>query len=85
MNQKAKKSFLLGCFLLVLFILFTISLSWVDRQPIGPHGSYVAYAELNRTIHEWFGTNMSLYHITDWAGHTLFLLSTLFFKKIQFF
>lgn len=68
MKKRAKKQFILGTTFLVMFILFTMSLKVVDMQPIGPMGSYVAYAGINKMIHELFGVNMTLYNITDWAG-----------------
>ena len=68
MERKTKTQFISGISLFVLFIIFTISLTFVDMKPIGPQGSYVAYATVNKTIHSLLGTNMILYHITDWAG-----------------
>lgn len=68
MERKTKIQFILGTSLLALFILFTMSLTFVDIQPIGPKGSYVAYADINNAVHELFGVNMMLYNITDWAG-----------------
>lgn len=68
MKKRAQKQCILGVIVLVLFILFTLSLKVVNMQPIGPNGSYVAYAGINKMIHELFGVNMTLYNITDWAG-----------------
>jgi len=68
MERKTKKQFIIGTTLFVVFILYTMSLTFVDMQPIGPQGSYVAYAGINKTVHELFGVNMMLYNITDWAG-----------------
>ena len=68
MKKREKKQFILGAAFLVMFILFTMSLKVVDMQPIGPRGSYVAYAGINKMVHELFGVNMTLYNITDWAG-----------------
>ena len=68
MKRKAILQFILGGILLVLFILFTWSLTWIDVQPIGHNGSPVAYASINQAIHNLFGVNMTLYNITDWAG-----------------
>ncbi len=65
MERKTKKQFIIGTTLLVVFILYTMSLTFVDMQPIGPQGSYVAYAGINKTVHELFGVNMMLYTITD--------------------
>lgn len=68
MERKTKKQFIIGVTLLALFILYTVSLTFVDMQQIGPQGSYVAYAGINKAVHESFGVNMLLYNITDWAG-----------------
>lgn len=68
MERKAKNQFILGTLLLALFILFTMSLTFVDMKPIGPQNSYVAYTSINQAVHELFGVNMTLYNITDWAG-----------------
>lgn len=68
MERKTKKQFIIGVTLLALFILYTVSLTFVDMQQIGPQGSYVAYAGINKAVHKFFGVNMLLYNITDWAG-----------------
>ena len=75
MKQKAKMQGILGVFLLAVFILFTMSLTLVDMQPIGPNGSCVAYASINQAVHELFGVNMTLYSITDWAGVVAILIA----------
>lgn len=68
MKRKAISQFILGGILLILFVLFTWSLTFIDVQPIGPNGSSVAYASINHAVHKLFGVNMTLYNITDWAG-----------------
>ncbi len=68
MQQKTKTQFISGTLLFILFIIYTVSLKFVDIKPIGPDGSCVAYAGINRAIHSLFGVNMTLYNITDWAG-----------------
>ena len=68
MKRKAKRQFICGVSLLAVFMLYTVSLTFVDLRPIGPQGSYVAYAGMNQTIHQLFGVNWTLYNITDWAG-----------------
>ena len=68
MKRKAILQFIFGDILLVLFVLFTWSLTFFDVQPIGPDGSSVAYASINNAVHNLFGVNMTLYNITDWAG-----------------
>lgn len=68
MKRKIRNQCIIGITLLVLFTLYTVSLTFVDMQPIGPQGTYVAYAGINKTVHELFGVNMMLYNITDWSG-----------------
>ena len=68
MKRKATSQFVLGAILLVFFVLFTWSLTFIDVQPISPNGSSVAYASINKAVHNLFGVNMTLYNITDWAG-----------------
>lgn len=68
MKRKAISQFILGGILLILFVLFTWSLTFIDVQPIGPDGSSVAYASINHAVHNLFGVNLTLYNITDWAG-----------------
>lgn len=56
-----------GCFLL-LFVLWTIAVSYIDVQPIGPEKSSVGFADLNGYFHQLTGVHMSIYTITDWLG-----------------
>ena len=63
-----RKSFYIGLGLLVLFIIWTIALHFVDVREIGPQGSSVGFATINRFIHNLTGVHMSLYTITDWLG-----------------
>ena len=40
----------------------------MDVQTIGPHGSAVGFASLNRCFHALTGVHMALYTLTDWLG-----------------
>lgn len=60
-----RKSFCVGSGLLVLFIIWTIALRFVDVGAIGPQDSSVGFATLNKAIHNITGIHMSLYTITD--------------------
>ena len=63
-----RKSFYSGLGLLALFIIWTVALGFVDVGEIGPQGSSVGCATLNKMIHNITGVHMSLYTITDWLG-----------------
>ena len=54
--------------LLAAFALWTVLVSVVDVRPIGPDGSSVGFATLNRFIYGFTGVNWFLYSITDWMG-----------------
>ena len=71
-----RKSFYIGFGLLVLFIIWTVALKFVDVQAIGPQGSIVGFATINRFIHNLTGVHMSLYAITDWLGLVPFCFIT---------
>ena len=53
---------------LLAFGLWTVAVCLVDVQPIGPMGSEVGFAELNRLVHGITGVHMGLYVLTDWLG-----------------
>ena len=63
-----RKSFYIGLGLLVLFIIWTVALQFVDVGAIGPQGSIVGFASLNKMVHKITGVHMSLYTVTDWLG-----------------
>lgn len=54
--------------LILSFAIWTVLVSLVDVQPIGPNGSRVGLATLNRPIHGFIGTHPFLYTLTDWLG-----------------
>ena len=66
--MKIKKSFYAAGGFLAAFVVWTVLVSTVDRQAIGPNGSVVGLASLNRWVHELTGVNLSLYTLTDWLG-----------------
>lgn len=54
--------------LFLAFILFTFIIKYVDVRPIGPEGSSVGLATLNRLVSERLGVNLFWYALTDWLG-----------------
>ncbi len=61
----SKRSLVCAVFLIILFVLWTVAVSFIDVRPIGPEGSKVGFAGLNGSFHELTGENMGLYDITD--------------------
>ena len=68
MEKKNSRLFWVGVGLLAVFVLWTVLISFVDVEAIGPRQSSVGFATLNGYIHNLTGVNMSLYIITDWLG-----------------
>lgn len=53
---------------LAAFVLWTVLVDLVDVKSIGPRGSTVGFATLNRWVHDLTGVHMPLYVVTDWLG-----------------
>ena len=68
MKNKTGIFFVCGVGLLAAFALWTIALSCIDVQPIGPDGSSVGFAAMNDAVHGMTGVSMALYRLTDWLG-----------------
>lgn len=68
MTKRAKKLLGISAGALTAFALWTIAVCTIDVQPIGPQGSQVGLATLNRWVHDLTGVNFNLYNITDWLG-----------------
>lgn len=74
-KEKNQKYFGITAGLLVLSILYTMAVMFIDVRPIGPQGSAVGFATINQYIHTRLGTNILLYNITDWLSiPTLFIM-----------
>ena len=58
----------MGAGLVVVFVLWTVFVCFVDVRTIGPEGSSVGFATLNGFVHELTGVNWLLYTVTDWLG-----------------
>ena len=54
--------------LFALFILWTVAITILDVQAIGPNGSSVGFATFNGLFHKLTGVHMEIYTITDWLG-----------------
>lgn len=66
--MKTKTMFLTAAVLFLLFTGFTVLVSAVDVQPIGPEGSEVGLAALNQWCFEHLGVHPIWYEITEVLG-----------------
>lgn len=68
MNKKQKALISLSTVFIILFIIWTVLVKFVDTAPIGPLKSSVGFSHLNECVHNLIGVNMTLYNVTDWLG-----------------
>ena len=62
---------------LAIFILFTLLVAFVNRQPVGPQNSVVGFADFNLSVHEAIGTNKIFYILSKILGILAILLAGL--------
>ena len=68
MKKESQRNLFLAICMLVVFLLWTVVIQFVDVQEIGPRESTVGFATINHFVHTLIGVHMSLYTITDWLG-----------------
>ncbi len=63
-----KKQKHLSIFLLLCFAVWTVLVTLIDVEAIGPLNSRVGFSTLNNYIHNLTGTSLWLYTLTDWLS-----------------
>lgn len=63
-----RKKLGMSMLMLAAFVLWTAAVRCVDVKAIGPAGSSVGFAGINRFVHDLTGVHMELYVITDWLS-----------------
>ena len=66
--MKEKKILTAALGSLGMFALWTVMITCIDVQMIGPKGTGVGFAGLNGWFHAITGVNWLLYTVTDWLG-----------------
>ena len=65
MQKTTKYSFIIGAILLAFFLIWTVLISLLDVQAIGPENSEVGFATINGAFHKLMGVNMWMYDLSD--------------------
>lgn len=68
MKKRNQRNWRVTIGLSAMFVLWTAAVCLFDVQTIGPEGSTVGFAALNRFFHKLTGQHMMLYAVTDWLG-----------------
>ena len=76
--MKNKKNILICVLLVLLSIIYTILVKYVDTSTIGPNGSVVGFSSLNSFVFNLTGNNMTLYKITEILGIIPILIALMY-------
>ena len=68
MKKNEKRLLLVGCILVLGFLVWTALIQTVDVEPMGQNGTDIGFATFNSLFHKLTGVHMTLYTITDWLG-----------------
>lgn len=68
MKKERRKMLCVAVCMFAAFLLWTVAICLMDVEAIGPQGSAVGLATLNKFVHNLTGVHMQLYVITDWLG-----------------
>ena len=68
MRKENRKKVCAAVCMLAAFGLWTALVGMVDVQAIGPEGSAVGFAAMNRWVHDLTGVHLFLYAATDWLS-----------------
>ncbi len=69
-----KKNIILSISLIIISILYTLSVKYIDVDTIGPNNSKVGLSTINNYFHELIGYHETLYKITSILGIFLFII-----------
>ena len=78
MKEYGKKGIAVGISLVLVFRVWTVLIQCVDVRPVGVNGTNIGFAAVNTWFHQWTGTHMGLYTITDWLGLVPILICACF-------
>ena len=73
-----KKNILICVLLVLISIIYTLLVKYVDTSTIGPNGSVVGFSSLNSFVFNLTGNNMTLYNITEILGIIPILIALMY-------
>lgn len=69
--KKSKKMLLIGSGIIILFIIYTILVKFVDVQQIGQLNSSVGFGTMNKFVLDLIGSNNTWYEVTEILGYII--------------
>ena len=76
--MKNKKNILICVLLVLISIIYTLLVKYVDTSTIGPNGSVVGFSSLNSFVFNLTGNNITLYKITEILGIIPILIALMY-------
>lgn len=73
--MKNKKNIVICCLLIVISIVYTLLVKYVDVNAIGPNNSLVGFSGINKFASNLIGVNMIFYKLTKYLGYLAILLA----------
>ena len=73
MIEKKKKWFKICVWLLIIAVIYTVLVKFVDVKAIGPGGTKVGFATMNKWFNDMIGYNKLFYNISKYLGVVPFL------------
>ena len=76
--KENKKNIIIAGSLTLASIIYTLLVKFVDVKAIGPNGSEVGFAWLNKIFHNLLGEHMVIYKISEVLGYVVMLLVVIY-------
>ena len=73
-----KRNIITSITLIILSIVFTLLVKYIDVKPIGPNESLVGFADINKLFYNLIGSNMVIYKITEILGIIPLLIALIY-------
>lgn len=72
--MKRNKYIILSIIFTIISVVYTFMVKKIDIQPIGPKGSKVGFASLNKVFRDTIGTHMKLYKLAEILGLAILVI-----------
>ena len=76
--KKKRSTYGFGIFMLILFVIYTLAVKFIDVDHIGAKNSEIGFATLNDFFREKLGYNAVCYSISKYFGYLVILTACMF-------
>lgn len=83
--KKHIKLFISSALLMIIFIIYTLLVKFVDVQSVGQLNSKVGFATINKKIFDLIGTSNTWYEITEFLGYGIIALFVIGFAILAIY